>query len=1267
MIDGRPVDVLQDFYIPALSLSVRYDRVAGYFRSSSLAAASQGFSSFVGRNGKMRLIVGADLEPHDVQAILDGDSKRLAEQLNNELEGVESWPESVKNGMTLLAWMVAHGYLKVQVAFRVHGKTGEPLSFDSVDDGYVHEKWFVLRDEWGNRLYGAGTLNESKTGLVLNAENIDVHCDWWAEIERIRVDEGENSFEDLWNGRSPNLVVMTLPEAVQRKLVKMAASIDYPVEIDGTGSEPIEAKQPSALERLRFAVLQDGPKMPGGRLVGMETAPVKPWPHQAVVVRRLVETWPYSYLLCDEVGLGKTIEAGLAFRSLYLSGVVKRILIAAPKSLTRQWHRQMASKILLSFGRVRTGPGVSHEYIFPSEENQQAASIFEPDLAIISTGLLARHDRVKDLLNVESFDIALVDEAHAARRSNPTGGPGAYPKFGNLYNSINNYLRRKVRSLWLATATPMQIHPVEVCDLLALTNRAGVFQFDPSLALQYYDILGRLVQGEELRQQEWEFLRKAVKAVKMQDPLLWNFVDESIIDGRIRRPVQQWLDNGRVPWGRNRNLISRLIFTVSPLARVMMRHTRQLLEIYRDKGELQENLAHRNILHLPRIEFSPLEKRIYDQLEDYCQGLARQVNKHGEHQSRQMISFLLSFLRLRFASSLYALRETLQRRLYKVETTLRYQLAQEDESEGEDMDDFRYGGEDEDDADAVQFLLKNRSTPDLEWEQSRIKVMLNDMKDLTGPSSKMMELLKTLDKRWDRQTGRIQQTVIFTRFYDTLKDIVARLRQSNPRMHIGTYSGKGGEYFDSQSGDMVSVNREEVKERFLREEIDILVCTDAAAEGLNLQTADMLVNFDLGWNPMKVEQRIGRIDRIGQKHKHISVLNLCYVDSAEAVVYGRLLDRLSKANMIVGTQQFSLLPVEPEDFEQLAEGEITPEELMSRAQDKMKKQQKYRERMEIPPEDLYEIYMRISRKAKWRSAPVDLSAIWEGLTNSKYLKSQGCIVEKQADKQLMKVSNIKGVPDETVLTVSRKLFEEGISETGKKVHFASYGDPCFDSLLEHLNSFDLPGCMQRIAIPVPGMDGMEMVGYAVACRGVGGAREVRLIQSWQDLKGLDLAEDNFLTEDEVKPIREKLERVAAEEFESCCAAERIERENIRAARAQELLNFLVIQDILGANFARDGAHFWPALREVESLLEDRDYINVTDLPADILRPLEEDLLFDCHVPTVGNKAHLKAPHLLVYSSIDAASRVADSMKMKKSELRVDKVLGSLQREIENRR
>lgn len=86
---------------------------------------------------------------------------------------------------------------------------------------------------------------------------------------------------------------------------------------------------------------------------------------------------------------------------------------------------------------------------------------------------------------------------------------------------------------------------------------------------------------------------------------------------------------------------------------------------------------------------------------------------------------------------------------------------------------------------------------------------------------------------------------MFTRFCDTLTDIVRRLRQADPKMLIGTYSGQGGQYVSPRTGKLTGVDRDAIKERFLAGDIDVLVCTDAAAEGLNLQTTDLLIDFDL--------------------------------------------------------------------------------------------------------------------------------------------------------------------------------------------------------------------------------------------------------------------------------------------------------------------------------------------------------------------------------------------------------------------------------------
>ena len=466
-------NILHDFYIPALRASVRYDRVAGYFTSTSLAVASQGFTALIKRQGHVRLVVGADLDPEDVRAIVDhGDRKRLADSLLAELGSLQDWPDAVSNGLGLLCWMVQEGYLELRVALRVHRETGEPLTFASRVDGYAHEKWAIFRDAEGHRLVAAGSLNESKTALTLNAENVVVRCDWEGDKDAQFADQVDTSFENIWNDEDPGLRVLTLPDAVRERLIQVAASVAKPKEVDGSSELPPEVPLPSAKEWLQFAILRDAPRMPNGRLVGMVTAPVEPWPHQAVVARRLIESWPYSFLLCDEVGLGKTIEAGLALRSLILSGLARRVLIAPPASLAKQWHNELKDKFYLPFARALNGAQPRHEVIHPTERQFPSKSVFAPDLAIVSTGLVRRKERRKELTS-HDWDIALVDEAHYAGRKNATNGTTVQPRYGELYRAVAEGLRPNTKALWLATATPMQLDPIEVYDLFQLTRRVG--------------------------------------------------------------------------------------------------------------------------------------------------------------------------------------------------------------------------------------------------------------------------------------------------------------------------------------------------------------------------------------------------------------------------------------------------------------------------------------------------------------------------------------------------------------------------------------------------------------------------------------------------------------------------------------------------------------------------------------------------------------------------------------------------------------------------
>ena len=208
-------------------------------------------------------------------------------------------------------------------------------------------------------------------------------------------------------------------------------------------------------------MIRHAPFLPNGQYVGMETAPVEPWPHQRVVARRIIDRWPSNLMLCDEVGLGKTIETGLAVRSLTLAGQAKTVLIAAPASLTPQWLRELADKFYLPFQRWVSARKVFERIDFETSEAMETPSdaLFGPKLQIISTGLfLRRSGALREAM--PQFDLILVDEAHKARRKNPNQ-PNKAPQWGNLFKSIEAGFYPKAKALLLATATPMQVDPIE--------------------------------------------------------------------------------------------------------------------------------------------------------------------------------------------------------------------------------------------------------------------------------------------------------------------------------------------------------------------------------------------------------------------------------------------------------------------------------------------------------------------------------------------------------------------------------------------------------------------------------------------------------------------------------------------------------------------------------------------------------------------------------------------------------------------------------------
>ena len=380
---------------------------------------------------------------------------------------------------------------------------------------------------------------------------------------------------------------------------------------------------------------------------------------------------------------------------------------------------------------------------------------------------------------------------------------------------------------------------------------------------------------------------------------------------------------------------------------------------------------------------------------------------------------------------------------------------------------------------------------------------------------------------------------------------------------MGVYSGKSTKWYDEQAGHYRRASREEIKNLFLSGEIDVLLCTDAAAEGLNLQTANLLINFDMGWNPMKIEQRIGRIDRIGQKYQEISVLNMCYRDSTEEIVYGRLTNRLKKAGQIVGEQQVSLLPIEPQDFLDLHLGKIDEKKLEKIARERLKKQSENAKKMEMSAEDQYEIYCKEHALMAQKKQPAKAEDLQKAIVESVYLQSMGMKVQKISDGYIVNMpagEKTRGWQGTTAR-----------SAVSMEQPFITWGHKAIDSLLEEMTDRlqAYGSCVRRLSVPLA--EG-EAVSYLVATEQ--GPVQVTSYEMLSQVKPAQIP----LTEAEIEKAQRQLSQLVAEEERHYRQRAQVAQVNEECARIQrDLVRYVAIAllEKTGEEFAQQ------AIRELE--------------------------------------------------------------------------------------
>ena len=211
--DSETDDILNNFYIPILSNSKEYYRMAGYFNSRSLAHSAKGLKEFILNKSKMKLLCGIELTSEDVDSIMAGETNPEDFLTDSFLKDIDSMEDEIReNHVKVLGWMIANGLLEIKVVV---------MGLNESDKGIMHYKIGINRDFDGNYVCFSGSNNETGPGWNKNLEQFDVYRSWNSS-ESNRISSKIDLFTRTWEGKSGEYKTIDVPTAVKEKLIEIA-------------------------------------------------------------------------------------------------------------------------------------------------------------------------------------------------------------------------------------------------------------------------------------------------------------------------------------------------------------------------------------------------------------------------------------------------------------------------------------------------------------------------------------------------------------------------------------------------------------------------------------------------------------------------------------------------------------------------------------------------------------------------------------------------------------------------------------------------------------------------------------------------------------------------------------------------------------------------------------------------------------------------------------------------------------------------------------